>query len=157
MKSSLNQTMMKKAKETKTKKRRKKLLKTISKNVLLFHFFRKFQKNSKRTIKLNTENGKAKKPSKLQNNPTLTQCRDFQLSGLLNWKNFDDTNETLNNDEEEKYKRIFFEDITKVDLEDHASSLEAILINPPWSENFKIENFVNLAFFKYNFNFNSLS
>ena len=87
-----------------------------------------------------------KDKAKLQSHPSLIECREFQLNGLLNWKTYDDTFNL--NIEENEYKKFNFDDITKIDLEQYAKNLEAILINFPWNlnDNYNFKNFVYLKF-----------
>jgi hypothetical protein len=57
------------------------------------------------------------------------ECREFQLKGLLNWKNYD-VNEQIKKGECEY---IEHEEMLTANLERYAEDLQAILINPPWS------------------------
>ncbi len=62
------------------------------------------------------------------------ECREFQMSGLLNWKIFDDSNEEVEKGESQYYE---VNDIFSEDLNNYVEDLEAILINPPWKEKSK--------------------
>jgi hypothetical protein len=65
----------------------------------------------------------------LKTSANSQDCREFQLSGLLNWKNYDVHEEALKGESE--YHE--FDDICGVNLNKYCQDLEAILINPPWS------------------------
>jgi hypothetical protein len=71
------------------------------------------------------------------------ECREFQMNGLLNWKNYDDCH-----DQADQGEFLYHEvnDIFSEDLNNYAEDLEAILINPPWKEisKFNFENFTKI-------------
>lgn len=101
---------------------------------------RKMQKKSKieiisqlfmffRIKKTKIETHKNYKDLKLKTTSNSEDCREFQLSGLLNWKNYD-FNEETQIGETEYYE---FDDICGINLNKYCQELEAILINPPWS------------------------
>ena len=66
---------------------------------------------------------------KLNLNPNAKECRAFQLDGLLGWKNYDLKQEVKKGESE----YVELDDILTTDLSNYAKDLQAILINPPWS------------------------
>lgn len=117
---------------------------------------KKPSKQQKKKSNRHSKPGKANKTNKtstdkkLRVNADPVECREFQLSGLMNWKNYEDTNADIKlNDSEINY--FEFDDITSVNLNNYAEDLEAILVNPPWenkttahSKLFNMDNFVKL-------------
>ena len=82
-------------------------------------------KNSEKK-KISTDN---KSDKKLKLNPNPKECRAFQLDGLLGWKNYDIKQELKKGESE----YVELDDIASADLNNYAKDLQAILINPPWS------------------------
>ena len=117
-------------KKTQTTRRRPRGRKEKSKFIII-KFRNMNKKNKNETIKKS-------KDVKLRTSAIPSECREFQLSGLLNWKNYD-VYEEVKKGESESYE---FDDICNVNLDKYCEDLEAILINPPWSNK---EN-------KFNFN-----
>ncbi len=93
-------------------------------NLKLKKIFWLFRKTGKKAA--------TKKSEKLRDNASPAECREFQLDGLLGWKNYDKEGASLIKDE---YQNIELDDIQNSDLNDFAEELEAILINPPWNNN----------------------
>jgi hypothetical protein len=69
------------------------------------------------------------KEKKMKENPHPKDCRFYQMESLLGWKKYDAKQEVKKGESE--YHE--FDDILNVDLEKYAKDLQAILINPPWS------------------------
>lgn len=74
------------------------------------------------------------------------QARENQLTSLLNWKNL---NLNSDFDQKENYKEFNYIEIPKIanaHLEKYACDIQALLINPPWSNEketfFDFETFV---------------
>ena len=82
---------------------------------------------SKKSDKKNSTNKNLDK--KLKENPNPKDCRSYQLDSLLGWKNYD-VKQDLKKGESEC---IELDDIISSDLNSFAKDLQAILINPPWS------------------------
>jgi hypothetical protein len=84
---------------------------------------------SRSNKKIKKEVNKKVKDQRLRDNANPKECRSFQLEGLLGWKNYDVKEEVKKGE----YEYHEFDDITAVNMEKYAEDLQAILINPPWS------------------------
>lgn len=65
----------------------------------------------------------------MKENPIPKDCRTYQLESLLGWKNYDIKQDVKKG--ESDYHEI--DDIVSCDMNSYAKDLQAILINPPWS------------------------
>jgi hypothetical protein len=83
---------------------------------------------------------KKKNDNKLKPNSDPVECREFQLSGLLSWKNPESEGEP------EKSESVYYEmnSVLGANLETYTDNLQAILVNPPWSSTFGFNEFTKI-------------
>ena len=70
-----------------------------------------------------------------------SQCREYQIKSLLNWKNH--PKNPVTNEKECEYYEV--DDVLNTNFEKFSKDLECILVNPPWSsksQKFEFSKFV---------------
>lgn len=81
----------------------------------------------------------------MRENANAQECREYQLDGLLNWKTLDNSNDLdylING--KECSAAIQLPSILDNDLESYGEDLEALLLNPPWGQDYSFKDFTKL-------------
>ena len=85
---------------------------------------------------------KSSKDNKLRADADFKECREFQLQGLLGWKNYE-KNEEIKKNEAEYFE---LDDLMSTNFDSYANDLETILIKTPWSKKFDFSKFCKIKF-----------